>query len=202
MNIKSTRTTLLTLPFVFLFVWNALRGPVPPRVAPTTGCAEVANPQYIWSRSDFKESPLGGTLWGVTAPKEDHPDACYADTPSAVIDAIEKSKHPFMVLAFHGAMDGDIHKMDIGGRMTNSAQFTNWDKPILTVSCMGDSRYGGSVYVAGLKRLKEVLTLMKSLGISAELGKEGHLLVVPMLGDLDFFLKKANEIWATRPPPS
>jgi hypothetical protein len=107
-----------------------------------------------------------------------------------------------MVLAFHGAMDGNVHKMDIGGRMVNSAQFTNWDKPILTVSCMGSSRSGGSIYVANMDRLKEVLTLMKSLGISAELGKEGHLLAVPLLRDLDFFLEKANEIWATRPPPS
>jgi len=84
----------------------------------------------------------------------------------------------------------------------NSAQFTNWGKPILTVSCMGSSRYGGAIYVAGMDRLKEVLTLMKSLGTSEELGKEGHLLVVPMLGSIDFFLKKANEIWATRTPPS
>lgn len=86
--------------------------------------------------------------------------------------------------------------------MTNSAQFTNWDKPILTVSCMGNSRSGGSIYVANMDRLKEVLTLMKSLEISLELGKEGHLLVVPLLRDLDFLLEKANEIWATRPPPS
>ena len=197
------KTTKLFFSILSLLLsWSYLRGPVPPRIAPTQGCTEVANPQYVWSRSDFKQSPLGGSVWGVTAPKKSHPDACYADTPGEVIDAIEKSKHPFMVLAFHGAMDGSIHKMDIGGRMVNSAQFTNWDKPILTVSCMGDSMDGGPAYVAGLDRLKEVLTLMKSLGISAELGKKGYLLAAPMLKDLDFFLKKANEIWATRPPPS
>ena len=198
---KTTKTIFATLSFLILS-WSYLRGPVPPRVTPTQGCAEVSNPQYIWSRSDFKYSSLGGSTWGVTAPKVEHPDACYADTPREVIDAIEKSKHPFLVLAFHGVMDGSIHKMDIGGRMVNSAQFTNWGKPILTVSCMGSSRYGGAIYVAGMDRLKEVLTLMKSLGTSEELGKEGHLLVVPMLGSIDFFLKKANEIWATRTPPS
>lgn len=198
---KTTKTIFIILSLLLLS-WSYLRGPVPPREKPTKSCAEVANPQYIWSTSDFKSSSLGGSAWGVTAPKRGHKDACYADTPSEVVMAIEKSKHPFVVLAFHGYIDGDIHKMDIGGRMTNSAQFTNWDKPILTVSCMGDSRYGGSVYVAGLKRLKEVLTLMKSLGISGELGKEGHLLAAPMLQDLDFFLEKANEIWSTRPPPS
>ena len=198
---KTTKTIFAILSLI-LIVWSYLRGPVPPRDTPTQGCAEVSNPQYIWSTSDFKASSLGGSTWGVTAPKRDHPDACYADTPREVIDAIEKSKHPFLVLAFHGAMDGSIHKMDIGGRMVNSAQFTNWDKPILTVSCMGSSRSGGPIYVAGLGRLKEVLTLMKSLEISAELGKEGHLLVVPLLRDLDFLLEKANEIWATRSPPS
>ena len=198
---KTTKTIIIILSLLLL-IWSYLRGPVQPRKTPTQPCTEVPNPQYVWSRSDFKSSPLGGSIWGVTAPKRGHKDACYADTPSAVITAIEKSKHPFVVLAFHGYIDGNVHKMDIGGRMTNSAQFTNWDKPILTVSCMGDSRNGGSIYVAGLKRLKEVLTLMKSLGISLELGKEGHLLAAPMLRDLDFFLKKANEIWATRPPPS
>lgn len=198
---KTTKTIFIILSLL-LVSWSYLRGPVPPRVTPTQACSEVSNPQYVWSRSDFKESPLGGSVWGVTAPKKGHPDACYADTPSAVIMAIEKSKHPFVVLAFHGYIDGNVHKMDIGGRMTNSAQFTNWDKPILTVSCMGNSRSGGSIYVANMDRLKEVLTLMKSLEISLELGKEGHLLVVPLLRDLDFLLEKANEIWATRPPPS
>lgn len=181
--------------FVILstLLFGYLKGPVPPSNVPTPPCAEVSNPQYIYSSSDFKWSFFGGSTWGATVPKGPVKGACWVEDESQIVDAIEKSKHPFLILAAHGFMDGDIHRFDIGGRDVGSAQFTNWDKPILLISCMGDERKLEKL--ATFSDLGDRIKKMKRGGYSVHLGTEGFALRTSLLQDVQMLLFHSNMIW-------
>lgn len=191
---KSTKTLLLVLSLLIL-TWSSLcERPVrPPKTIPSKSCTEVSNPQYIWSRSDFKQHPLGGSVWGVTAPKGGGESACWADTQEEIVDAIEKSKHPFLIIAAHGVMHKGRHRFDIGGKKIGSAQFTNWDKPILFISCMGDER--NLVKDANFEELAEKMKKMKKEGDSQYLGTEGYNLMTRVLNDTGYLLYITNKVW-------